>query len=249
MNLPDRTLSTAGLTRGSLLGTCILLLAACAAAGGSGPPPSISSTGPGVTAEPSLAPGPTTSASTGGPALDGIPTGCYGLDEVDCRAVREHVATLLTAGDPPVRYIQIGPFGCAAAQGCPKTLDARPEGDVTIESNGGAIGFHVKSNGGVLEAVRQEVFGVSLPPTTTPPLPAGPQPFALGHCGLWSGVDIGGSWWDPIGVVDSDHGDSINAAEGTILLVGPDQMRFTSMGGLTVQLLRHAGPKYLPLCQ
>ena len=176
-----------------------------------------------MTAAPSVAPEPTTSASTGGAALDGVPTGCYGLDEVDCRPVRDHVATLLTAADPPVRYIQIGPFGCPAAQGCPTTLDARPEGDVTLESGGAAIGFHVKSNGGALEAVRQEVFGVSLPPTTTPPLPAGPQPFALGHCGLWSGVDLGGSWWDPIGVVDSDHGDSINAAEGTILLVGPDR--------------------------
>ena len=90
---------------------------------------------------------------------------------------------------------------------------------------------------------------MSLAPTTTPPLPAGPRAFALGHCGLWSGVDVGGSWWDPIGFVDFDHGDSINAAGGTILLIGPDRMRFTSKGGLAVQFARHAGPKYLPLCQ
>jgi hypothetical protein len=247
MNLPDRP-STPRFSLLSLLAVCSLVLAACIAGDGSAPPPVVSSTGPGVTAPPSLAPEPTP-ASSGGAALDGVPTGCYGLGEVDCRRVREHVATLLTAADPQVRYIQIGPFGCPAVQGCPTTLDARPEGDVTVESNGRAVGFHVKSNGGVLEAVRQEVFGVSLPPTTTPPLPAGPQPFTLGHCGLWSGVDLGGSWWDPIGVVDSDHGDSINAAEGTILLVGPDVMRFTSKGGLTVQLVRHAGPKFLPLCQ
>ena len=248
MNLTDRTMPLAGLTRGPLLAACSLLLVACAAAGGSAPPPATSSTGPGVTASPSSSP-QATPASVGGVALDGVPTGCYGLGEGDCRRVREHVATLLTAADPPAVYIQIGPFGCAAGEACPTTLDARPEGDVTVESGGGAVSFHVKSDGGVLEAVRQEAFGVSLPPTTTPPLPAGLRPFALGHCGLWSGVDVGGTWWDPIGFVDSDHGDAINAADGTILLVGPDRMRFTSKGGLAVQLVRHAGPKYLPLCQ
>jgi hypothetical protein len=247
MNPPHRP-SVRRFLRVPLLASCSLLLVACAAAGGSGTPPAISSTGPSVTVGPSADPEPTPSNADGA-ALGGVPTGCYGLGEADCRRVREHVATLLTAADPAVRYIQIGPFGCAAGQGCPTTLDARPEGDVTFESDGGAIGFHVRSNGGVLEADRQEVFGVSLPPTTRPPLPAGIQAFALGHCGLWSGVDVGGSWWDPIGFVDSDHGDSINAAEGTIILVGPDQARFTSKGGLTVQLVRHAGAKYLPLCE
>jgi hypothetical protein len=247
MNFPDRH-SVRRFLRVPLLASCYLILVACAAGGASGPPPAISSTGPGVTAEPSADPQPTP-VDGDGAALAGVPTGCYGLGEADCRLVREHVATLLTAADPPVRYIQIGPFGCAAGQGCPTNLGARPEGDVTFESDGGAVGFHVKSNGGVLEADRQEVFGVSLPPSTQPPLPAGIRAFALGHCGLWSGVDVGGSWWDPIGFVDSDHGDSINAAEGTIILVGPDQARFTSKGGLTVQLVRHAGAKYLPLCE
>jgi len=247
MRLPDRS-STPSFVAGSLLAACSLLLAACAAGGASAPPSSaVASTGPGLTVAPSVASEPPP-ATNGGAALAGVPTGCYGLGEVDCRLVRDHVATLLTATDPAIRYVQIGPFGCAAGQGCPTTLAARPEGDVTVESNGEAIGFHVKSNGETLETVRQEVFGVSLPPTSTPPLPAGPQPFALGHCGLWSGVDLGGSWWDPIGFVDSDHGDSINAAEGTILLVGPDQARFTSKGGLTFQLARHTGAKHLPLC-
>ena len=31
-----------------------------------------------------------------------VPTACYGLDDEDCRRVRDHVATLLTADDPPV---------------------------------------------------------------------------------------------------------------------------------------------------
>ncbi len=72
---------------------------------------------------------------------------------------------------------------------------------------------------------------------------------ASDHCGLWSGIDAGGSWWDPVGPVDGDHPDAINAADGTLTVLDPDHATFTSRGGLTVQLQRHEGAKYLPLCQ
>jgi hypothetical protein len=48
--------------------------------------------------------------------------------------------------------------------------------------------------------------------------------------------------------VDSDHGDAINAASGTFVMVGPDRALFTSNDGFAVQLLRRAGEKYLPFC-
>ena len=44
-------------------------------------------------------------------------------------------------------------------------------------------------------------FGVLLGPTSQGPVTAGARPFSLGHCGLWSGIDVGGSWWDPVGQV------------------------------------------------
>jgi hypothetical protein len=118
-----------------------------------------------------------------------------------------------------------------------------------LEHAGGALSFHAAMRNGTLTAGRQDFFGVSLPPQSKPPVPAGPQSYTLGHCGLWSGVDFGGSWWDPVGSVDSDHGDSINSADGTVVLVGPDRALFTSKAGLAVQLARHAGEKYLALCQ
>ncbi len=88
----------------------------------------------------------------------------------------------------------------------------------------------------------------SLGPSSPPPAGLGPRPFSLGHCGLWSGIDVGGSWWDPVGGVDGDHPDAINAADGTMAIIDPEHAIFTSKGGLTVQLLRRDGEKYLPMC-
>ena len=236
-----------------LVVVCAVLLAGCAgptvpsSPAGPASPAAAASAAPSVAATPSAEPEPTpTNAGAG--ILAAVPTACYGLGEGDCRLVLEHIATLLTAADAPVRYVQVGPFGCPADQGCPPTLAAKPEGDVMLEQAGGALSFHVTMRNGTLAAERQDFFGVSLPPLSKPPIPVRPQPHTLGHCGLWSGVDFGGSWWDPIGFVDTDHGDAINAAEGTIVIVGPDRALFTSKAGLAVQLVRHAGEKFLPFC-
>jgi hypothetical protein len=72
------------------------------------------------------------------------------------------------------------------------------------------------------------------------------SPFSLGHCGLSSGIDIDGSFWDPVGVLGLNHPDSINAAEGTFSLTSPVTARLATKGGLVVDVHRHTGPKYLP---
>jgi len=92
-------------------------------------------------------------------------------------------------------------------------------------------------------------MGIAVEPTSDEGIPAGPQQIELGHCGIYSGIDFGGSWWDPVGPVDGDHPDAINAADGTLTIQDPDHATFTSKGGLTVELVRHEGEKYLPLCQ
>jgi hypothetical protein len=120
-----------------------------------------------------------------------------------------------------------------------------------LEAGVGALSYHVTATGGGAELTieRQDAFGVLLGPQSQPPVIPGAQQLALGHCGLWSGIDAGGSWWDPVGAIDGDHPDAINAADGTLTVLDPDHATFTSKGGLTVQLVRHAGEKYLPLCQ
>jgi hypothetical protein len=243
MSLPGPAQTTSRLLRVALALTCLNLLVACAGIGATTAPTSASDPTPLASPDPQPTP-----VATEGSVIAGVPTPCYGLGEQDCRRVGAQVATELTAADPSIDYIQVGPFGCSDGHRCPTTLQARPEGDITFESAGGAISFHVKMTGGVLVAERQDAFGISLPPTSVPPVPGARHPFTLGHCGLWSGIDLGGSWWDPVGFVDADHGDSINAAEGTIAHIDPDHAVFTSKAGLTVQLLRRDGDKFLPFC-
>jgi len=157
---------------------------------------------------------------------------------------------VLPSGVAPV-YIQVGPFGCPAGEGCGTSLAERPQGDITLEAGVGALSYHVTAAAGDagLELVQQDAFGVRLGPSSQPPLTAGAQPYTLGHCGLWSGIDLGGSWWDPVGPVDGDHPDAINSATGVMTVVDPDHAMFTSNGGFTVELLRHRGEKFLPLCR
>jgi hypothetical protein len=219
-----------------------LLTGACV---GSAPSPSTRAT-PSTTPSPSVA---ETTAPTG-IDLTAVPTACINVGMDDCRRVASEVAALLPAGTAPT-YVQVGPFGCATEQGCAASLVERPQGDVTLEAGAGALSYHVTVAGGgaQLTIERQDAFGVLLGPTSQPPVTAGARPFSLGHCGLWSGIDVGGSWWDPVGPVDGDHADAINAAEGSLTVLDPDRATFTSRGGFTVQLQRHQGDKYLPLCQ
>jgi hypothetical protein len=208
--------------------------------------------GSSATNAPSTAPSaaPAESAAPSGTDLSAIPTACINLGMDDCRRITAEVAALIPAGTA-LTYVQVGPFGCPEGGGCERSLVARPQGDVTIEAGAAAIAYHVTAaaGGGNLTIERQDAFGVLLGPTTRPPVTAGARPFSLGHCGLWSGIDVGGSWWDPVGQVDGDHPDAINAAEGSLTIIDPDHATFSSRGGLTVQLQRHQGDKYLPLCQ
>ena len=229
----------------------VLIAAAGCASSPSLPPPTVrraAVTPPAATPQPATP----TPAPSEGASLDGVPIACYGLGPDDCRRVAEQAASALPAAtrNAPIVYLQVGPFGCPGGERCPTTLAARPEGDVTFEFAGGpAAGFHVKAPaGGALEIEPQEIFGIVLEPTTPTAAMTGAQPFTLGHCGLWSGIDLGGSWWDPVGPIDWNHPDTINSAEGTIAFNDPDHATFTSKGGLTVQLERRDGGKHFPFC-
>ena len=116
-----------------------------------------------------------------------------------------------------VIYAEVGPFGCPNEAGCPNTLAFRPSGQVVFErSNGEPVVISIApADDGTIATSPGEFFGVAVPPSSTAgQLGAEPIPYSLGHCGLMSGVDVDGSWWDPVGFVDIDHGDAINAASG-----------------------------------
>jgi hypothetical protein len=159
-------------------------------------------------------------------------------------------ASVLTPTDPAPIYVQVGSFFCAAGERCPMDLQARPEGDVMVEFPGAAaISVHLKvAADGSFEASRDQGFLFPVEPSSAPGLALGATPYALGHCGIFSGIDHGGTWWDPVGPVDTDHTDSINAAAGTLTVTDPLHATFVSDGGFTVQLLRRVGPKAMPGC-
>lgn len=72
--------------------------------------------------------------------------------------------------------------------------------------------------------------------------------FTLGHCGLGSGIDIDGSFWDPVGLIDANSQDLINSAGATFTLISPVTASIRTEGGAVVQLSRHQGPKFMALC-
>jgi hypothetical protein len=180
---------------------------------------------------------------------DGIPTACLTLADVDCLRARTHAADALLPTDPQPVYVQVGPFGCAAGDRCPPSLAARPEGDVTVEfADGTGVMIHVIVRaGGRVETSRAEAMGIAVEPSSSAPVPDGPTELALGHCGIFSGIDLGGSWWDPVGQVAMDTGAAVNATAGVFTPLGPDRATWEGEG-LTLQLLRRDGAKLLPFC-
>jgi hypothetical protein len=85
--------------------------------------------------------------------------------------------------------------------------------------------------------------------------PATAYRYSLGHCGLFSPVDLDGSFWDPIDGVTSDgapldfdaDGEMINATAGVVVVIGPEA-RFRTESGAIVRFARHEGAKEFPGC-
>jgi hypothetical protein len=97
--------------------------------------------------------------------------------------------------------------------------------------------------------------GTLLDPVSQPIDEAVAYRFSLGHCGLFSPVDVDGSFWDavdgrnPAGdALDLEtSGEMINATSGVIVVIG-DEMRFRTDPGSVVRFERHAGEKEFPGC-
>ena len=79
--------------------------------------------------------------------------------------------------------------------------------------------------------------------------------YELGHCGLYSPIDVDGSFWDAIDGTTSSgaaldleaDGEMINATQGAIVVIG-DEMRFRTASGSVVRFERHQGEKEFPGC-
>ncbi len=250
--------------RGALVVTIVcILLAGCAGASDRSPSGSAavpSAGAPTASAAGSEAPAAaSSSAPTATPGQTGaaegaleptVPTACLTLGEADCARARAFAASTLADGDPAVVYVQVGPFGCAAGDACATTLVARPEGDVTLEfAAATSANVHlIVAPDGTWEATREPGFGIAVAPSSPSGLELGRMPFTLGHCGVFSGIDLDGSWWDAVGPVAMDDGEAVNPTAGVIAFSDADHATFLAPGGLTLQLVRRDGVKVLPAC-
>jgi hypothetical protein len=244
----------------SILFVVAALAAGCAAGAAPSAAPSQAAASPSdaqpPSEEPSADPGATTSASpdaTAPPAgvlPDDVPTACLTLAAGDCERARAFAASTLAAGDLPVRYVQVGPFGCATGDRCPLTLISRPEGDVVLEfADAQAVNVHVKvAPDGTFTATREPGMGVLVEPTSIEGVEGGPMQFSLGHCGVFSGIDIDGAWWDPVGSIEMDSGEAVNSTAGVLVFLDEGAANFTTPAGFTLHLIRRDGPKFLPFC-
>ena len=74
-----------------------------------------------------------------------------------------------------------------------------------------------------------------------------PYHFSLGHCGLFSPVDVDGSFWEPVEVVREGQAidarsdvEMMNATPGVIVVTG-DDAEFQTESGAVVTLVRRPG--------
>lgn len=176
------------------------------------------------------------------------PAACLGLDAGGCGLVLDAVMAALGDDLRAVSYVQVGPFSCLD-EACPPGLAARPAGDVTVEfTDRNPVVLAAVAPGGVVNLTRRgDTFLVAVKPSS-PPLDGLATPYQLAHCGIFSGVDVDGAFWDPVGIVDADHSDFINSAEGTFTLTSARTATLRTRGGLSLDLIRHDGVKHLPGC-
>jgi hypothetical protein len=122
----------------------------------------------------------------------------------------------------------------------------------TVSTSGAA---DMPPGGQFAEGRPGEAGGTILVPVSAPIAPATAYRFSLGHCGLFSPIDVDGSFWDPIDGLTAGgepldlEGDSemINATAGFFVVIG-DDARFRTESGSILTLERHEGEKEFPGC-
>jgi hypothetical protein len=177
-----------------------------------------------------------------------IALACWSIDDKECRGALAEASELLGPDHPPIVAASVGAFGCDAL---PCAIGLARGGSVSIELANGS-GLHAWAvwtgpDGSLTFGDRT----TGLPEPFRPESPRLTQPvveFSLGHCGLGSPIDVDGSYWDPVGPVDSNAPDAINSSSGTFSLLSPVDAQFRSRTGFTVNLRRHDGAKNLFGC-
>ena len=192
----------------------------------------------------------------GSPERDPPPEPTPRVERVACISVPAAQCAELAAGaagrlGPGVVVLSTMVHSWCDVDPCPPGLPPRTNGNVFLEVDGPLRLVDVALKTEPTGVVRFEEPAIETSALITPTsLRVGPGPmrFKFEHCGLNSPIDFDGSLWDPVGEIDGDAADAINAAVGQIALLEPQRARFRSDGGFTVDLVRRDGAKSYPLC-
>jgi hypothetical protein len=180
--------------------------------------------------------------------LEDVALACWSVEVGACEGALTRAAELLSADHPPIVAASVVAFGCDM-EPCAVGLHRGGSASIEFANGGGLLGWSVAvaPDGSLL-------FGDHTSGLPEPFLPVSARlatpaiDVSLGHCGLGSPIDVDGSFWDPVGAVDSNAAEAINSSEGTFSLVGPNEAQYRSHSGFTVSLRRHEGAKNLFGC-
>jgi len=175
----------------------------------------------------------------------GSPAACIGLEAAQCQRALDILLDRLAGVRPS--YVAIAQRLCDGP--CPgaergvwlghltvEYVDGRHPETILIEVDGDSIDWEPIETVLVRVVPRSQSL-------------AGPElDFTLGHCGLGSGVDVDGAFWDPVGMIDPDANDLVNSVGARFTLTSPLTATLRTERGAVLQLARHEGPKFLPGC-
>ena len=184
------------------------------------------------------------------PAPAGPVLGCLSIEQAECEFVAQQALAGLPAarGVPFAIIVQL--YGCPVEGQCPRSLDVR-QGTVTAEyaDRGEPSQLSVEGPPQAPRFGESEMAWSGLQqPSSRRVAGPGPFPFELGHCGLTWQVDFDGSFWVPIGQIDGDASEIINADSGEMRLLGPNLAEYRNAAGFVASLARFPGPKHVWLC-
>lgn len=175
---------------------------------------------------------------------------CIGYEQGECEAVARRILALAGDRRPSAFSATLVLFECRDGGVCPKSLAAR-DGHATIEFVDGGPPLESQLTGAPEAPVTSTVvaeFTERRLPRSPKVVGVGPFPFKPGHCGLLWQVDFDGSFWVPVGQVDGDANDLVNAGSGRILLLGPTLAEYIGDGGFTIGLVSFPGAKHISIC-
>lgn len=176
--------------------------------------------------------------------------GCTDILAGQCAVVAARVIAKLPVarGAPYAMQIRLG--GCPNDGDCPKTLGIRM-GTVLVEYRDGGEPIHLSLAGTPEAPITAPLDGIwsdLVEPSSKRVDGQGPFVFDVGHCGLTHVVDFDGSFWVPVGVIDSS-GNAMNSSEqGTMRLAGLNLAEYRGTQGFSMNLARWPGPKRFFLC-